>query len=117
MTSITKRDVEVALADHKQKLNFEWQGDCVIIKKPYDPTPKGRQEWEQIMTIVRTELDGKWVSLKQDSHWIVPLEVEEQQEQQPKLANNGTYGSLHCPYCGKRIEITFKPEKGASQTD
>jgi len=120
MTS--KRDVEVALADHRDKLGFDWREDCVIITKPYDRSQKGKETWSKIMAIVRTELGGSWVSMGKDSHWVVPLEVvEEKQEGRPtesqpviEKGNKGTYGTLNCPYCGERIDITFKPKKEAS---
>jgi len=116
MTS--KRDVEVALADHRDNLTFDWKEDCVIITKPYDRSQKGKETWSKIMAIVRTELGGSWVSMGKDSHWVVPLEVvEEKQEetqQTENKGNNGTYGTLHCPHCGERIDITFKPKREAS---
>jgi len=52
----SKRDVEVALADHRDNLTFDWKDDCVIITKAYDRSEKGKETWGKIMAIVRTEL-------------------------------------------------------------
>ena len=119
-----KRDVEVALADHKQKLNFEGESDCVIIKKPYDATPRGKEEWDQIMTIVRTELNGKWVSLGRDSHWIVPLEPEKIVEKrevsgvEKRKADPPNFVLSRLIGIRDEVERLIEElEKGASQTD
>jgi len=109
----SKRDVEVSLADYKDKLTFDYKDDCVIITKAYEGGAKGKEEWGNINAVVKTELGGKWVSMGRDSHWVVPLEAEEKQAAEEK-GNNGTYAGVRCPYCGKTIDVSFKPRKEAS---
>lgn len=41
------------------------------IKKPYDRSEKGEEEWSEIMNWVRS-LGGKWISAGKDSHWTIP---------------------------------------------
>ena len=120
----SKRDVEVALADHKQKLTFTWREDCVMITKAYDRSEKGLEEWKAITAIVKGELGGEWVNLGKNSHWIVPLEpekiVEKREVSGVEKRKADPPNFVLSRLIGIRDEVDRlieELEKGASQTD
>ena len=103
---ISIESVQAKLIDYKDLLDIYVKDETIIVK------PKRyiyeKEKWSSINSIVRTEFKGEWTSDKQKNIYEWHISAE-------RKGNNGTYATLHCPYCGKTVDVSFKPRKEASR--